>query len=762
MQRRERRSHTSPAGTFQPASGSVVGGEADEDTQSWPLSKHESEDPEKANEEDEQSRRSSPTSSTPPPPIPPAAVSELAAQLRADVAQKLGLMSEDLQAVINSRVDHLFSIMSHHAGKKEGMEWQQQLTPGSVCSGRSKPKSPPRSLSVGSSKTGDKGPGKSLSGVSYLSDSAKGLKSLTVPHRGKKPSNENAMPGSFKLSPLERKSRSPQGTVLGARKDSTGSSCDHHGYGYELQTSDTFEKVDKGIKAGKKEGRRSLRSLSSMDDQRSDQRKYKDELTSTASDVTSHSHFFSVIEKDKGCPTDLRSLQDRLNIALLADHSIGNLLESEDGSSYSDRMSRSGDKYSSGDAPPFRYTGDAPPFDSINPRVSQSTESSFATRLSRKSFESNQSQRPVLSVIQSMRSVISSNPRSASLQAMINIRSQDLVSNFLTNLEGGIFNGEMCLAVIKLSIVLAFWVAGVALTTIQVISTWPTQDSKLSLIYDTTFALGSSLSLGVLFVTGRLHVFSHGGMYSILVASDKNIALKWRKGRCRWMAEMCLWMPAFAMSRAAVYLAHDHNKLSASGLISLSIISGVYMGQAFYIIHIIKAMEVMIDAFCFKMVVDPSCRRSICDWNTLQAMLRSVSNAIAPCFVSLFTTVLVLLLLVVNQIVVVESSSTEDILAVAAPTLLLMLIFFRLLCQACEVSGKCSRVPPFVNSLCFGDRADQIDKDRQYLVTYISNSAAGFYIFDIHLTQSVTFKAFYLLGAIIFFVITKFTSLRPE
>jgi len=72
----------------------------------------------------------------------------------------------------------------------------------------------------------------------------------------------------------------------------------------------------------------------------------------------------------------------------------------------------------------------------------------------------------------------------------------------------------------------------------------------------------------------------------------------------------------------------------------------------------------------------------------------------------------------------------------------------RVLVKAAAVTEQCSKVPPIVNSQVLKPGL-HMDNERQYLVTYIRNSDAGFYIKGIRLTASMIIKGCYLFSAIL-------------
>jgi len=71
-----------------------------------------------------------------------------------------------------------------------------------------------------------------------------------------------------------------------------------------------------------------------------------------------------------------------------------------------------------------------------------------------------------------------------------------------------------------------------------------------------------------------------------------------------------------------------------------------------------------------------------------------------------------------------------------------------LFAKAASVTEKCSRVPALINSMMAED-GNHIDHERQYLVTYITHSDAGFYVKGSRFTAAMLVKCCYLLGTII-------------
>ena len=81
-----------------------------------------------------------------------------------------------------------------------------------------------------------------------------------------------------------------------------------------------------------------------------------------------------------------------------------------------------------------------------------------------------------------------------------------------------------------------------------------------------------------------------------------------------------------------------------------------------------------------------------------------------------------------------------------------MIGIVRLFFTAAEVTERCTRVPSLVNACIFGPGTDA---DRHYLVQYIVNSSAGFYMFQVRITSQMTVKFAHFFAVATFAVLTQ-------
>jgi len=147
----------------------------------------------------------------------------------------------------------------------------------------------------------------------------------------------------------------------------------------------------------------------------------------------------------------------------------------------------------------------------------------------------------------------------------------------------------------------------------------------------------------------------------------------------------------------------------------------------------------------------------------VQALLQHVSQVMARCLVVLQVGITFILPTCIFQLVMVSmelrkawgpefsmaAAGTGNIYGITLSYANLLVILFcssRVFIKATAVTETCTSIPSMINSFHLEDGGD-IDHDRQYLVQYIKNSDAGFYLNGVRLTRSFMIKAAYFVGA---------------
>lgn len=183
-----------------------------------------------------------------------------------------------------------------------------------------------------------------------------------------------------------------------------------------------------------------------------------------------------------------------------------------------------------------------------------------------------------------------------------------------------------------------------------------------------------------------------------------------------------------------------------------AISSAVVMNGAYVQFNLLLGLGKTLDCWCADIVENQDFISGIQSWNSLQALLKCVGREITPCFISLnllgyvgffvaITGSFTLLLddgLEVWMVLLYESS--------LLPLLYLFYLSARLFAQGASLSERCRQIPAFVNQLSM--LSDGADTDRQYLVRYISDSAAGFIVHGVTLSQSALLRQMHFLAAV--------------
>jgi len=199
---------------------------------------------------------------------------------------------------------------------------------------------------------------------------------------------------------------------------------------------------------------------------------------------------------------------------------------------------------------------------------------------------------------------------------------------------------------------------------------------------------------------------------------------------------MCCWA---CVVGACVNLSFSWNLEGNGAILSVSafaITTNIFASLLFGILHICRGLLLSLDNFCTEFVASQDCDASVHDWNVLQAMLRQVCHTVAPCYMMLLTGATVALLMPIIQ---------QTSLWAMIPGSLALLTIFWVSTFIGEVTSKCDRVSVFVN---MNESNENLDGRRQYLVTYITNSRAGFYMFDVRITAEMVVKSAYV-GAVV-------------
>ena len=244
---------------------------------------------------------------------------------------------------------------------------------------------------------------------------------------------------------------------------------------------------------------------------------------------------------------------------------------------------------------------------------------------------------------------------------------------------------------------------------------------------------------------------------------------EWRKKSRRPLMEACsclllMWVLRCLIFSQIIPSAHD---LLLS--ISFCVASGGFMAVAYLELHVLSGLELAIDSFSVNFFRVMDVKEALADWNVLQAMLRHISAKLSTSLLPLGCTCgASILYLIESSLLRPDVEGGFDFILQNLWCLPPNCFFLYTLMRAAAVTEKASRVSPLVNSWNFenidgpDDLPDWMDLERQYLVQYIIQSEAGFYIQGVRLRFFQVSKMCYYLGAILFAVVSQVMSWTPS
>lgn len=199
-------------------------------------------------------------------------------------------------------------------------------------------------------------------------------------------------------------------------------------------------------------------------------------------------------------------------------------------------------------------------------------------------------------------------------------------------------------------------------------------------------------------------------------------------------------------------------------LIPASICSIIFMVLCYSVAHFSSVLGLMVDNFCTCFGETGDVPNGVQDWNVLQAILRKTALTLDTCIVMLQTSVAAGLLFM-GAAVLVGGLGTEAcghrwwMIGLARVMIKFLMVAF---CSsiAAAVSQKCARAPPLVNSI-IAHAGSEVDTHRSYLVTYMRNSEAGFYIKGVRFTFIEVMKASYLAAVGVFWIVLQLRNKSP-
>lgn len=256
--------------------------------------------------------------------------------------------------------------------------------------------------------------------------------------------------------------------------------------------------------------------------------------------------------------------------------------------------------------------------------------------------------------------------------------------------------------------------------------------------------------------TGRLHAF---------VAEFK---VDWRevsgqegcKYLCMWLLVVLIIIVArclgiwWLLTSEDVSWAWTHvlpASLEICSLLVYALSSGLLTAAAYTQSYLLLGLDKSLDCWCSHLMAMPEFEEGVRTWNVLQALLKYVGRELAGSFL-IFQGFgyLCFIFFLVSGIVLIFSNDFEalplmmEVLS-GVPLLFLSCLSLRLSAHGAALTEKCLAIPSFVNQI----PSKLIDQERQYLVRFIEDSSAGFFVRNVKLTQEMVMKQVYIVGALL-------------
>ena len=238
----------------------------------------------------------------------------------------------------------------------------------------------------------------------------------------------------------------------------------------------------------------------------------------------------------------------------------------------------------------------------------------------------------------------------------------------------------------------------------------------------------------------------------------------WRRKSQKQFIKATGCLILLCVSRCLAYIqapvsSHELIQTSTFCFASIGFVAVTYLQ-----LHISKGLELAIDSFAVNFFKEMDFEKALAEWNVLQAMLRHVSTKLSGSLLMLgVSSGSSILYLIELSFVRTDVGGGFGFILQNLWSLPPIILFLYTMMRAAAVTEKASRVSPLVNSWTFedkepfGDEEEQVwmDLERQYLVQYINQSEAGFYVQGVKIRNFQVTKMCYYLGAILFTIVSQ-------
>lgn len=184
--------------------------------------------------------------------------------------------------------------------------------------------------------------------------------------------------------------------------------------------------------------------------------------------------------------------------------------------------------------------------------------------------------------------------------------------------------------------------------------------------------------------------------------------------------------------------------LGCFAVLSFAVGSAIIMVTTFVLSHLLLGLDTALDCWCCHILNTPNFEFGVQSWNNLQALLKCVGRELDTTFVLIQgLSSLGAMYLLTSGVTYVFRAGNLDVFPTLAeglaalPLLFLFGLSMRLFAHGAALTEKCKFIPGFVNQI---PTEEPIDLDKQFLVNFVLNSNAGFYVRGVRLSQEMFVK----------------------
>jgi len=190
----------------------------------------------------------------------------------------------------------------------------------------------------------------------------------------------------------------------------------------------------------------------------------------------------------------------------------------------------------------------------------------------------------------------------------------------------------------------------------------------------------------------------------------------------------------------------------ALGCVNLCACCSLLVIVAATLSHFLRGLDKCLDCWLYDISQHGDFSFGVQSWNRMQALLKCVGRHLASSFVSMqaiaFLGFVYTLGSIVAMVLMQSGTVVTHLIFDGLSSLPLLLLF--MVCMAVSANGaalteKCRIIPSLVNQM---PSEEPVEHDRQYLVQFISDSAAGFIVKDVPLTREMFAKQFILIAGL--------------